>query len=191
MNQAIFRPLPAIRPRMLAHLPASHPNNFQQDEVFAVNHHHHVIRTLHPKWWQEFRHPLPVGTRVEIRHDVIPDQEQNFMGRRTVFPGHQVTYQVIAIENDTFRVVSYVYNLGEAGPERDMTRDQYYDRFYPIPEEWRVAAQAAPSAAFFNAYQPTYSPQFSAIAAAFATPAGSASAVVSSEEITSISSAQE
>ena len=35
MNQAIFNQLPEIRPQLFAHLPASHPNNFQEDEVFA------------------------------------------------------------------------------------------------------------------------------------------------------------
>lgn len=181
MNQAIFNQLPEIRPQLFAHLPASHPNNFQQDEVFAINRRPHMVRTLHPKWWQMFLHPLPVGTRVEFRHDVNPDQELTLMGRRVLSPGYQATWQVIATEN-SFRVVTYIYNLGEVGPQHDMTIEQYNDQFYPIP---LPAPQVAASAAFAGlilpisrveraaqpaqAAQPAYSAEFSALAATFAT----------------------
>jgi hypothetical protein len=110
MNQAIFHPLPAIR--LFRGVP-NDPSTFQYDEVFAVNRRPHIVRQLSPRWWAQFRHPLPVGTRVEIRHVLNRD--------------HQITWQVIAIEDDSFRVVAYVYGIEQAGPQCDMTADEYQE----------------------------------------------------------------
>jgi hypothetical protein len=144
MNQAIFSELPPLRPFPFVRAAPYQFLTYQYDEVFSVAHGHTLIRQLNPKWWAEFIHPLPVGTRVQIRHDL---NERD-----------QVTYQVIAIENDSFRVVAFAYRLDEIGPEYDMTSDEYRDRFYPI----QVPIQAPDEPI-------QYSPEFSAVAATFAT----------------------
>ena len=129
MNQAIFTELPPLRPFPFVRAPPYQFLTYQYDEVFSVAHGHTLIRQLNPKWWAEFIYPLPVGTRVQIRHDVTERS--------------QVTYQVIAIENDSFRVVAFAYRLDEVGPECDMTSDQYRERFYPAPVP--IQAHAEPS----------------------------------------------
>jgi hypothetical protein len=129
MNQAIFAPLPHMRPVPFVRPPPYQFLTYQYDEMCSVGHGHGLIRQLNPKWWSEFIYPLPVGTRIQIRHDVTERS--------------QVTYQVISIENDSFRVVAYAYRLDEVGPECDMTSEQYREIFYPVPVLNQAPAESA------------------------------------------------
>jgi hypothetical protein len=128
MNQAIFAELPPIRPFPFVRDPPYQFLTYQYDEMCSVGLGQDLIRQLNSKWWAEFIYPLPAGTRVEIRHDVNAR--------------NQVTYQVIAIENDSFRVVAFAYLLDETGPVCDMTSEQYRERFYPAQPIEHAAAAA-------------------------------------------------
>ena len=105
MNHAAFPPLPPFRTDVKNPL----------DEVFSTTIiGRFPVRQINERYWKGFDILLSPGSRVLIREDIDH--------------GYRFSYQLIATE-DCFRRIIYICQLNEIGPDHDITREQYFEKF--------------------------------------------------------------
>ena len=126
-DQAMFNRIPDERPIISPFLPALHPQNHQNDEIFSVNVPPTLVRYINETSWRGFNTLLPAGTRILIRNSHVAR--------------HNICYHLVATQN-SFRRLIYIYAMDEIGPEHDMTAEEYFQQ-HPYVAPNAVAPIAA------------------------------------------------
>jgi hypothetical protein len=115
-DQAMFNPIPDLRPRTHPGLPHIHPYNQQCDHIYSVSVPNiMLVREINETSWHGFDTRLAAGTRILIRNSHAS--------------GYNMCYQLVATDN-AFRRLIYIYAMDEMGPDHDITSEEYFQNHY-------------------------------------------------------------